>query len=243
MTRKAIETIENDWDALFRDYPEIYDEFASVKMRPPIGEVINAHFPLKGKVVLDVGCGTGRPTLKLAEYASSVIGVEPERSMRDVAVSHARERAITNVEFLAGRAENAPLPDHSVDIVVAVTLQTLHNEENIRQFVREAERVVKPGGSIVTVNIAPTWYGGELGPIIYGKPRRLILLPDEEERDKGFGRLGFSYRDFDCFHDYGSVEKAVRTYGFIFGRKAIDYIKENEKTVIGFRYRMHYKFC
>ena len=238
-----IETIENDWDALFRDYPEVYDEFARVEMRPPIAEVINTYFPLQGKVVLDVGCGTGAPTFRLAEYARSVIGVEPERSMRDVAVGRARERAITNVEFLAGRAEAVPLPDHSVDMVVAITLQSLHNEENIRRFVQEAERVVRPGGSIVTVNIAPTWYGGELGPIIYGKPRRLILLPDEEEKDKSFGGLGFSYRDFDSLHDYGSVEKAVRTYGFIFGKKAIDYIRENEKTRIKFRYRIHYKSC
>jgi ubiquinone/menaquinone biosynthesis C-methylase UbiE len=238
---KMIETIENDWDALFRDYPEVYDEFARVEMRPPIPEIINAHFPLKGKVVLDVGSGTGAPTFKLAGYASSVIGVEPERSMRDVAVSHAREKAIPNVEFLDGRAEAVPLPDHSVDMVLAVTLQTLHNEENIRRFAQEAERVVRPGGSIVSVNIPPGWYGGELCSIIFGEPRR--LLPDEEERDKWFAKLGFRYRDFDCFHDYGSVEKAVRTYGFIFGRKAIDYIKENEKTVIKFRYRMHYKSC
>ena len=241
MRRKEIETIENDWDALFRDYPEIYDEFASVEMRPPIVASINAHFPLQGKVVLDVGCGTGRPTLKIAEYASSVIGVEPERSMRDVAVGRARERAITNVEFLAGRAEDLPLPDHSVDMVVAVTMQTLHNEENIRRFVQEAERVVKPGGSIVSVDIMPGWYGGELGPVIYGGPRRLV--PGDEERDKGFGGLGFSHSDFDCLHDYGSVEKAVRTYGFIFGRNAIDYLRENEKTVIKFRYRMYYKSC
>ncbi len=238
-----IETIENDWDLLFRDYPEIYDEFARVEMKPSIPEVINTHFPLKGKIVLDVGCGTGVPTFKLAEYASSVIGVEPERSMRDVAVSYAREKAITNVELLDGRAEDLPLPEHSVDMVTAITLQTLHNEENIRRFVQEAERVVRPGGIIVSLNITPTWYGGELGPIIYGKPRRLILLPDEEERDRVFGGLGFSHRDVDCLHYYGSVEKAVRTYGFIFGKKAIDYIKANEKTVIKFRYRLHYKSC
>jgi ubiquinone/menaquinone biosynthesis C-methylase UbiE len=235
------ETIENDWDALFRDYPEVYDEFARVEMRPPVVEVINTHFPLQGKVVLDVGCGTGVPTFKLAQYARSVIGVEPERSMRDVAVSHAREKAIPNVEFLDGRAEAVPLPDHSVDMVLAVTLQTLHNEENIRRFAQEAERVVRPGGSIVSVNIPPGWYGGELCSIIFGEPRR--LLPDEEERDRVFGGLGFSHRDFDCLHHYGSVEKAVRTYGFIFGRNAIDYIRENEKTVIKFRYRMHYKSC
>jgi len=234
-----IETIENDWDALFRDYPEIYDEFANVETKPTIVEVINKYFPLKGKVVLDVGCGTGGPTFKLAEYAGSVIGVEPERSMREVAAKHVDERAIANVEFVDGCAEEVPLPDNSVDIVIAVTLQTLYNEENIQRFVAEAERVVKPGGDIVSVNIAPQWYGGELGPIIYGSPRRTMV--GEEERDKGFAELGFGYRDFDSFHYYGTVEKAVRTYGFIFGRKVIDYIKENEKTVIKFRYRMHYK--
>jgi ubiquinone/menaquinone biosynthesis C-methylase UbiE len=158
-----IETIENDWDALFRDYPEIYDEFANVETKPTIVEVINKYFPLKGKVVLDVGCGTGGPTFKLAEYAGSVIGVEPERSMREVAAKHVDERAIANVEFVDGCAEEVPLPDNSVDIVIAVTLQTLYNEENIQRFVAEAERVVKPGRGHCIREYCPAVVRGRVG--------------------------------------------------------------------------------
>ncbi len=234
-----IETIDNDWDTLFREYPEVYDEFANVEMKPAIVEVINKYFPLKGRTVLDVGCGTGRPTFQMAAYADSVIGIDPEKSMREVAMKFAGERAITNVKFVDGRAEALPLPDKSVDVVAAITLQTLYNEENIRRFVAEAERVIKPGGNIVSVNIAPLWYGGELGPIIYGGARRTVI--GDEERDKGFAELGFGYRDFDSLHCYGTVEKAIRTYGFIFGRNAINHIKEQKKIEIKFRYRMHYK--
>ena len=234
-----IETIENDWNALFRDYPEIYDEFANVEMKPTLVEAINQFIPLKGKTVVDVGSGTGAPTLKIAEYASSVIGVEPESSMRALAEKHARERTIVNVKFVDGRAENLPVLDNSVDIVLAITLQTLFTEENIQRFAVEAERIIKPGGKIATVNIAPLWYGGELGPIIYGGLRKTMI--GEEERDKSFAELGFGYLDFDSLHCYGSVEKAVRTYGFIFGRNVIDYIKSHEITAIRFKYRMHYK--
>lgn len=234
-----IETIENDWDTLFRDHPERYDEFANVEMQPAIVEVINQHFPLKGKVVLDVGSGTGAPTFRLAHYAGSVIGVEPEGSMRAVAEKQALARGIKNVKFIEGRAEEVPLPDNSVDLVTAITLQTLYTEENIQRFAAEAERVVRPGGQILSLNIAPFWYGGELGPIIYGGPRKLVI--GDQERDTVFAQLGFAYLDFDSLHCYGTVEKAVRTYGFIFGRNAINHIQEHAITAVTFRYRIHYK--
>lgn len=234
-----IETIENDWNALFRDYPEVYDEFARVEMKPTLVEAVHRFIPLEGKTVVDVGSGTGIPTLQMAEYAASVIGVEPESSMRAVAEKHAREKALANVKFVDGLAENLPLPDASVDVVLAITLQTLFTEENIRSFVMQAQRVSRPGGTIATVNIAPLWYGGELGPIIYKGPRK--MMTGEGERDKYFAELGFGYHDFDSLHCYGSVEKALKTYGFIFGRHVIEYIKEHKTTEITFRYRMHYK--
>lgn len=43
---------------------------------------------------------------------------------------------------------------------------------------------------------------------------------------------GFEYRDFDAIQDYGSVEKMISTYGFIFGRATIDYIKHSYKTTV-----------
>ncbi len=232
------ETIENQWDIFYRDYPEIYDRFGRIVKRPTAVEMINQHFPLAGKTILDVGSGTGLSTFELASYAHLVIGVEPEEAMRAVAKRYAVEQGITNVRFLGGWAEALPLEDRSVDMVVAITLASLYSEENIVRFAHESERVVKPGGVVLAVDLASRWYGGELAEIILGMPREQMEI---DERDRFFPQLG--YTCIECFttQDYGTVENAVQTYGFIFGKKAIDYIRQHQKTIIEWKVNIHYK--
>ncbi len=55
------------------------------------------------------------------------------------------------------------------------------------------------------------------------------------------GIIGFQHEDYDANQEYGSLDKIIRTYGFIFGRNAIDYLRENNKTNIKWRFRIHYK--
>lgn len=53
--------------------------------------------------------------------------------------------------------------------------------------------------------------------------------------------LGFLYEDIDTDQEYGSLDKIIRTYGFIFGKNAIDYLQKHNKTDIKWRFRIHYK--
>jgi len=233
---KAIpETIENRWDILYRDYPEIYEEFASVPKQPALVDVIRQCFALDGKMVVDVGSGTGRSTFQFARHAESVIGVEPEAAMRDVAVRLAGEQHIDNVKFVPGTAQGIPLPDDSVDVVIAVTAGGLHNEENIAAFSREAERVVREGGAIFSADIASGWYGGDLASVIVGLDTGLLA------RDEFFPKYGYERLDYFALQDYGSVDTIIKTYGFIFGRNAIDHIREHNKTVVKWKISIHHR--
>ena len=54
-------------------------------------------------------------------------------------------------------------------------------------------------------------------------------------------RLGFAYRDIEFKADYGSVAEAVATYGFIYGRKAIDYLVAHNKRSIRWKPRLYYQ--
>ena len=155
------QSIENRWDILYRDYPEVYDEFANVPYTPRMINVLHEKFDLKSKTIADIGSGSGRSTLLLAEYAEHVIGVEPEKAMRDEAFKNTAETGLTNVVYVDGRGEEIPLDDDSVDMVVAITATMYPPEKVIPLFIREARRVVKPGGLIVSVDVAPGWYGGE----------------------------------------------------------------------------------
>ena len=230
-------TIENRWDIFYRDFPAIYDRFGRMPKEPTAVEIIHQRFPLGGRTVLDVGAGTGLSTFKLARYADYVVGIEPEASMRNIAIRAAEEQHIGNVRFLAGRAQDIPLEDSSVDIVVAITSGGLHNEESIAGFVRESERVVRKGGAVLTADLAPRWYGGELAPIILNKPREEM---EDDVRDSILPQYGYDCIDYFASQDYGTVENAIQTYGFIFGRNAIDYIRKHKKTIIKWKIRIYH---
>lgn len=131
------ETIENRWDILYKEYPEVYDEFAGVPYKPDwvafLGKILKIDWT--GKTVVDVGSGSGLSTFDLAQRAKFVIGVEPNDAMRELAVKNAGKRNAKNVRFVKGWANRIPLEADSADVVVAFTA-SLDYEESAR-IVRE----------------------------------------------------------------------------------------------------------
>lgn len=91
--------------------------------------VLSYHTANGGKLdtVVDVGCGPGIATFKLAEFFNTVIGVDPSEAMISQARStleNAPERAKSTIRFEVSTAENidpALIPDASVDLITAAT--------------------------------------------------------------------------------------------------------------------------
>ncbi len=229
------ESLEGRWDILYRDYPEVYEEWGRIEKRPDFLDVIAERFELQGQVVVDVGAGTGLSTMKLAEVARLVIGIEPESAMVALAIENAQERGITNVRFQVGDAEHLPIADRSVDAAVAITLAG----GDTRAVAGEMERVVRRGGLVLRGDVAPGWYGGELNPIITAKPRHEVAPVGS--RDHVLTELGYEALDVMMDQDYGSVERAVRTYGFIHSQRVIDHIRQHSITAVRWKFRVHWK--
>jgi ubiquinone/menaquinone biosynthesis C-methylase UbiE len=74
--------------------------------------------------VLDVGCGTGELTAVVAEEApdATVVGVDADTELLDVARASARGESQPRRGFLAGDATRLPFPDDSFDLVVCQAL-------------------------------------------------------------------------------------------------------------------------
>jgi SAM-dependent methyltransferase len=86
--------------------------------------------------VLDVGAGTGKLTRVLARRYARVLAVEPLEGMRGILT-----RVVPGAEPLAGRAEEIPLPDASVDAVFAA--QAFHwfaNDNAVAEIARVLRR-------------------------------------------------------------------------------------------------------
>ena len=93
-----------------------------------------------GKVVVDLGAGTGKFTPLLGATGARLVAVEPVEAMRaELAAAH------PDVEALAGEAERLPLADASVDAIVCA--QSFHWFAKPAALV-EMRRVLKPGGAL-----------------------------------------------------------------------------------------------
>ncbi|HEY6875743.1 MAG TPA: class I SAM-dependent methyltransferase [Candidatus Dormibacteraeota bacterium] len=73
---------------------------------------------IRGKRVLDVGCGDGRFAVGLAPLAASVQGLDPDPDAISAARRNAREAGIRNVRFEVGAAQQLPYADEAFDVVI-----------------------------------------------------------------------------------------------------------------------------
>jgi SAM-dependent methyltransferase len=103
------------------------------------------HLPEKRPLVwLDLGSGIGRMTPSLASaFGGPAYGVEPADNMRAQAIAHAGHPAVT---YMAGSAEEIPLPDASCD--AALLFFVWHHVADHQRAAREMLQVVKPGGKL-----------------------------------------------------------------------------------------------
>ena len=73
---------------------------------------------VRGKRVLDLGCGDGRLALGVAPYAKQVIGIDPDAELIRSASAKARQAGYTHMRFAVGAGQAVDLPDASVDVVI-----------------------------------------------------------------------------------------------------------------------------
>lgn len=100
--------------------------------------------PLPGKRILDIGCGPGTLAKRLVEDGAAVTGVDPGVA----ALAEARD-AVPDARFEAASAEALPFPEASFD--GAVMLNALHHVPDPAAALREAARILAPGGTLVVV--------------------------------------------------------------------------------------------
>jgi SAM-dependent methyltransferase len=96
--------------------------------------------PAPGPRVLDLGAGTGKLTATLVALGADVIAVEPDPAM----LSELR-RALPDVDALSGSAESLPLPDATIDAVVAGNALHWFDMDVAGP---EIARVLAPGGTL-----------------------------------------------------------------------------------------------
>ncbi|HEY3906027.1 MAG TPA: class I SAM-dependent methyltransferase [Streptosporangiaceae bacterium] len=142
--------------------------------------------------VLDLGAGTGKLTASLAEMSTGtgklrVTAVEPDPQMLAEL-----KRQLPDVRALAGKAEEIPLPDDSIDMVIAG--QAIHWFD-LDLAIPEIARVLRPGGVLAGLwnadDARVAWVAG-----LHNASGRRTVVPiggterDDEEMNDWLGSAG-----------------------------------------------------
>ena len=130
-----------------------------------IAEKIFQFVDLKGKRVLEVGCGNGRISSLLASKADQLIAIDPDK----LKIEEAKARGV-GVDFYVGSGENLDFPDNVFDVII-FTL-SLHHQDS-EQALKEAKRVFKEGGTILVIE-----------PAVDGEVEKLLSLLVNEDQAK-----------------------------------------------------------
>ncbi|MFI1915978.1 class I SAM-dependent methyltransferase [Nocardia sp. NPDC020380] len=167
--------------AFFSVAARAYDQrtLQRVVYQPPQDEMIHLLRDYGSRRIVDIGCGTGILTARIAaELTPEVVyGIDMSPGM----LARARERS-TGVQWRNAPAEQLGLPDGSVDAVVTTTAFHFFNQS---AALAEFHRVLKPGGllAIDALNLRARWAapvqrltGTRLSPAASPSPQQMIEL-------------------------------------------------------------------
>jgi SAM-dependent methyltransferase len=155
--------------AQFSRQAEAYAASPSHAQGDDLDLVLDFAAPAPDETCLDLATGPGHTAARLAQAAGFVVGLDVAPGMIAVARARAADQGLTNLAYLIGDVHALPFPESSLDLVTCRIAP--HHFHDVGEFVREAARVLTPGGRLVVEDsLAPD------------EPSVALFLEDLEKR-------------------------------------------------------------
>ncbi|MEW6554110.1 MAG: methyltransferase domain-containing protein [Actinomycetota bacterium] len=158
---------------------EGYDLFLQGAERLPerIEVALDSAGDLRGRRILDIGCGRGELVCEAARRGAYAVGIDYAQA----AIELSRERLAKldtelreRVEFLLANATGLDFPDGSFDAVFLVDVYEHLHPHEIEHTLGEVKRVLRPGGRLVVHTGPNTWFYRFGYPLVREAARRLL---------------------------------------------------------------------
>lgn len=119
-----------------------------------LAELVELCAPRVSDQALDLACGPGIVTCRVARHVKSIRGQDLVPAMLDRARARGTELGLSNVGWDAGDSNALPYADGSFDLVL--TRFSFHHLVEPLRTLREMRRVCKDGGRVVVADVAPS---------------------------------------------------------------------------------------
>ena len=145
--------VQNVFNKVYDKY-DLMNDFMSIGIhRLWKKDMINWMAPLPKKKLIDMACGTGdlgKLFLESTNYAGKVLFVDPNSKMLKKGIERLKKHK--NISWKKGGAEKIPTPDNNFDYYCISF--GLRNTKNINKSLKEAYRVLKPGGRFLCLEFS-----------------------------------------------------------------------------------------
>lgn len=208
---------------------DIYEIFSIAEDYP--NKIYNFLLPkVQNKIVLDLGCGTGKFMQKFYKETTKYYGLDLSNEQLNIAKEKVKD---SNVEFICCSAENIPLPDNSVDVIISTwVLGTILEIDRRSKVLEEMKRVLKKDGNIYLVE---NDIGGEFEEIRNRYPN----IKKTKEYNDWIESNGFKIESqFKTYFQFANCEEAKNIFSNIWGEDIKDKIKSNiiEQNIIIYKF-------
>ena len=145
--------VQKVFDKVSNKYDLMYDFMSLGIHRLWKRDLINIMSPSKNTKLIDVGCGTGdigKLFLETVNYNGEVYNVDPNKNM--INEGKKKFKNINNIKWFVNPAENLKFRDNYFDFYTISF--GLRNTKNINKSIKEAFRVLKPGGKFLCLEFS-----------------------------------------------------------------------------------------
>jgi demethylmenaquinone methyltransferase / 2-methoxy-6-polyprenyl-1,4-benzoquinol methylase len=149
------EFVHNVFESIARDYDRM-NSVISFGRHEAWRNYTNHRMGVKtGQKAIDLCCGTCDWTISLAQAVGpegEVVGLDFSQNMLDIGAQKVNKTGLSQIRLINGDAMKIPYPDNTFDY--ATIGFALRNVPDYKQVLREMERVVKPGGQVVSLEVS-----------------------------------------------------------------------------------------
>jgi malonyl-CoA O-methyltransferase len=201
VTEKIVGTKE-----LYKLWAKGYEKIENPMFELEKGRFIPLLGVVKGKKILDLGCGTGRNSVPLAKKGALVYGIDFSREMLNEARKKAKKSKV-KIEFKRQNiTKRLPYSNESFDIVIADLV--FNHIKNLKLLLKEISRVLKPEGFCLASDVHPYFVGPEeYGKIPFVTPLGLWLKERYEHNFSEYldavNKVGLKWEIFEYAREKG----------------------------------------
>ena len=183
--------------------------------------------PIDGKMVLDVGAGSGFQAVRYASKAFRVFAAEPDpRMLRQIYLRLARHD-VGNVSVMAASADEITLPTDSIDVAYA-RFAYFYGTEDCLPGLHEIQRILKPGGHFFVIDVNPD--RGQFGQLSRQVHPTIYTRNYVEDRTDFYREYGFERFELDTVIRASSREMLGEVLKLDFADSYPDVLAEVEGT-------------